>query len=234
MNPRIKPPVRILFVCSGNIMRSVIAESVFLARAGELLGEKATSFEVESSGLEAVENSAPHPDCVQALEFLGVPECGSTASRLSEDIIRRSDLVLTMTRQQCYQIAYRFPEFKNKLFALVEVNGAIETLLENRGITLDESDWQEVAGGLSRVELVEAIDCAASALVSALRKLLRPLPDVPMDLHELMTRFSPCFYQVSNIHDPIGGTTEETERCARQINAEVTRFLNGLLALALS
>jgi protein-tyrosine phosphatase len=187
--------MRILFVCSGNIMRSVIAESVFRARAEELLGNRASAFEAESSGLEAVENSAPHPDCVLALELLCVPECGSTASRLSEDIIKRSDLILTMTRQQCYQIAHRFPEFKRKFFALVEVNGAIETLLENRGITLDESDWQEVAGGLSHVELVEALNRVASALVSAPRELLRPLPDVPLDLRELMTRFSPCFYR---------------------------------------
>ncbi|MCJ7745648.1 MAG: low molecular weight phosphatase family protein, partial [Actinobacteria bacterium] len=91
--------MRILFVCSGNIMRSVIAESVLLARADELLGDRAPALEAESCGLAAIENSAPHPDCVRALELLGILQCGSTASRLSEETMESSDLVLTMTRQ---------------------------------------------------------------------------------------------------------------------------------------
>lgn len=215
-------------------MRSVIAESAFLARAGELLGDRASALEAESCGLEAVENSAPHPDCVQALELLGIPQCGSTASRLSEEIMDRCDLVLTMTRQQSYQMAHRFPEYKRRFFSLIEVNGAIETLLESRGIALEERDREEAAGGLSGVELCKALDGAVSALRETPRELLRPIPGVPLDVLELMMRFSPCFYQVSAIHDPIGGTVEETERCARQIDTEVTRFVRGMLLLALS
>ena len=215
-------------------MRSVIAESVFLARAGELLGDRAPALEAESGGLQAVENSVPHPDCVQALEFLGIPECGSTASRLSEEIMDRSDLVVTMTRQQSYQMAHRFPEHTSRFFSLIEVNGAIETLLESLGISLDERDLEEVAGGLSELELGKALNGAVSALREAPRELMRPIPGVPLDVRELMTRFSPCFYQVSAIHDPIGGTAEETERCARQIDTEVTRFVRGVILLALS
>jgi protein-tyrosine-phosphatase len=226
--------MRILFVCSGNIMRSVIAESVFLARAGEFLGDRARALEAESGGLHAVENSAPHPDCVQALELLEIPRCDSTASSISEEIIDRSDLVLTMTRQQSYQMAHRYPEYNGRLFSLIEVNGAIETLLESRGIALEEREWEEAADGLSDVELAEALDAAVSDLRETPRELLRPIPCVPMDVRELMTRFSPCFYQVSAIHDPIGGTAEETERCARLIDMEVTRLVRGMLLLALS
>lgn len=215
-------------------MRSVIAESVFLARAGELLGDRAPALEAESGGLAAIENSAPHPDCVQALELLGIPQCGSTASRLSEETMERSDLVVTMTRQQSYQMAHRFPEYTSRFFSLIEVNGAIETLLESCGIALGERDLEGVAGGLSEAELSEALDGAASALKGAPRELMRPLPGVLLDVRELMTLFTPCFYQVSAIHDPIGGTAEETEGCARQIDTEVTRFLHGMLALALS
>ena len=212
----------------------MIAESVFLARAGELLGDRAHSLEAESGGLQAVENSAPHPDCVQALELLGIPQCGSTASRLSEEIMERSDLVLTMTRQQCYQMAHKFPEYKRRCFALIEINGAIETILESRGTALEDRDWEKLARGLPDAELSEALDGAASALRDAPRELMRPIPGVPMNVRELMTLFSTCFYQVSGIHDPIGGTEEETERCARQIDTEVTRLLRGMLTLALS
>ena len=215
-------------------MRSVIAESVFLARAVELLGSRAPALEAESGGLEAVENSAPHPDCVQALALLGVPQCGSTASRLSEEITDSSDLVLTMTRPQCYQMAQRFPEYRNRFFSLIEANGVIEALLENRGIALEGQDQEVIAGGISELELGKALDRAVYALWEAPRESMRAIPGVPLDVRELMMRFSPCFYQVSAIHDPIGGTAEETERCARQIDTEVTRFVCGMLALSLS
>jgi protein-tyrosine-phosphatase len=225
--------MRTLFVCSGNIMRSVIAESVFLARAAELLGDRASTLEAESGGLEPVENSGPHPDCIKALELLGIPLCGSTASSLSGEVIDRSDLVLTMTRQQSYQMAHRFPEYKKRFFSLIEVNGAIETLLEERGVAFEERSPEDI-DRLTEVELVGMLDGAVSALRETPREALRPIPDVPLDVREFMTRFSPCFYQVSAIHDPIGGTAEETERCAHQIDTEVTRFVRGTLALALS
>ncbi|MCJ7653568.1 MAG: hypothetical protein MUO75_07700, partial [Actinobacteria bacterium] len=177
---------------------------------------------------------APHSECVRALEILGIPDNETTASRVSSELMKRSDLAITMTRQQCYQMAHKFPEYKRRCFAIIEINGAIETILESRGTALEDRDWEKLAIGLPDAELSEALDAAASALQGAPRELMRPIPGVPLDVRELMTLFSTCFYQVSGVHDPIGGTEEETERCARQIDTEVTRLLRGMLALALS
>lgn len=75
--------LNILFVCAGNIMRSVISECLLKARSEELLGESAVLLAAESCGLEAENDAAPHGDAIMALEYLGVPVLDTTADRKS-------------------------------------------------------------------------------------------------------------------------------------------------------
>lgn len=225
--------MRILFVCAGNIMRSVIAERVFETRAEEILGDSAAALEVESGGISAEDETAPHPDCLRALEKLGIEGRETTSTRTDDEQLQRCDLVLTMTRQQSYIMASDFPEHRGKIFSVIEINGAIETILDQMGASVGGDDWR-ASGGLSEPELGEAAARAVDILRSAPRERMRPLAGVPMTIRELMTMFTPCFNQVSGIHDPLGGTAEEVERCAKQIEREVTAFLKGLLTLAIT
>ncbi len=226
--------LNILFICAGNIMRSVISECLLLARASELLGPNACVITSESCGLEAEQDAPPHGDARMALEYLGVPMLDTAAARADEYHMRRCDLAVTMTRQQSYILANRFGEQMRKYFSMMEINGAIETLLELRGVSQGDRDWAAEARGLPREELARKLKGAAGALQSAERVLMRPLAGVPLNIVELLTLFSPCFHQVSGVHDPIGGTAEETYRCARLLDEQVTLLLNGLLALALT
>ena len=220
--------MRILFVCAGNICRSVIAECVAKERARQMLGGAACALEVESGGINAESDSAPHPECRRALELIDVPFSGTTSTLVDEGHMAAADLVITMTRQQCYVLASRFPEHRRKCFSLIEMNGAIETLLSGRE---REGETRGRPGALPEADVRRLLDSAVDSLHGASRELMRPLAGVPMDVRELMTLFSPCFYQVSGIHDPLGGTEDEIERCASQIDREVTAILEGLLAL---
>lgn len=224
--------LNILFVCAGNIMRSVISECLLKARSEELLGESAVLLAAESCGLEAENDAAPHGDAMMALEYLGVPVLNTTASRADEEHMRRCDIAVTMTRQQSYILASRFPEQMRKYFSMMEINGAIETLLEWRGTSLEARDWVEAARSLPPEGLGRGLKLAAEALQNAMRELMRPLAGVPLNIVELLTLFSPCFHQVSAVHDPIGGGPEETYKCARILDEQVTLMLCGLLALA--
>lgn len=224
--------LNILFICSGNIMRSVISECLLRARSAELLEQSEALFSAESCGLEAQPDAPPHDDALEALAHLGVPACGTGASRADDEHLRRCDLAVTMTRQQEYVLASRFPEHKRKYFSLIELNGAIGTLLLWRETSLEGRDWVSEAGRLPTAELATGLTLAASALAAAPRELLFPLPGAELSIYELLTRFSPCFHQASGIHDPIGGAAEEKFKCASLIDTEVTRLLYGLLALA--
>lgn len=226
--------LNLLFICSGNIMRSVISECVLRGRAAEMLGDIDGLMAAESCGLEAKPDAPPHDEALRAVEYLGVPLCETGASPTDSERLERCDLAVTMTRQQLYVLASRFPDLKQKYFSLIELNGAIETLLELCGTGLDGRDWAVEARRLVPAELGKALKESVAEITSAQRELLWPLPGVKLNISELLTLFSPCFHQVSGVHDPLGGTPEETLRCARLLDTEVTRLLRGLLALACS
>ena len=226
--------MRILFVCAGNIVRSVIAECVLQARSVEILGGRREVFTCESGGLSAEAGSPPHPRTLHALDSIDVPALETVAAPVDERQMRRADLALTMTHQQCSILANRFLEFKDKCFTLIGANGAVETILEDNGLWMSEHEAAVAARTLPAAELERGLALAAAALRDSRRELLRPLKGVPLDIRDLMTLFPSCYHQVSGIHDPLGGPVEETEECARQIEREVTELLYGLLALATS
>lgn len=222
--------MKILFVCTGNICRSVIAEEVFRFRAKEILGERDSLFEVESSGLDAETGEPPNPECLEALGKIGISPGEHHSRMLNLEQISDSDLVVTMTRQQSYVMASRFPEHKSRFFSLIELNGAIETL---SGAPVKPPDVAALRGS-PQEELRRSLASAAGIVRSASRIEMRPIAGVPLSITELMTRFSTCFNQVSGVHDPIGGTAREYYRCAVQLKDEVTDLVHGLLNLALS
>lgn len=229
--------MKILFVCAGNLLRSVISECVFSDRARELLGDASSVFEVESSGLEAKSGetgSYPHPDSLRALACIGLPDHDVTPTKTDEEHMRRSDLAITMTRQQCYVMANRFPDYKHKCFSLLEVNGALWTMTDGGQPGIDDGGLETLAAGVAPRDLSAGLERVAASLTSTPRELFMPLEGVKLNVLELMTLFAPCFYQVSGVHDPMGGTEEELERCARQLDREVTRLLRRLVALALT
>lgn len=213
-------------------MRSYIAECVLFERAAERLGESCHVLEADSCGVEASDGMRPHPLAVWSLGLLGVAPRAVHATRVSGGIMESSDLVISMTRQQCYQLASAFAEQRTKCFSLIEINGAIETLLEN---SPPSPGTEEAAAGLLSLppaELESSLRAAVAKLTGAPRDRLRPLPGVRLGVRELMMLFPTCFNQVSNIHDPLGGTEDEVAGCARLIGAEVTALVDGLLELA--
>lgn len=224
--------MRLLFICAGNIMRSVMAECVLEARASELLGGAAEVMTSESCGLKAEAGSPPHPEALKALEELGIPARDVVSSLADETMMERADLALTMTRQQCYVLASRFPAEKGKCYSLVEVNGALEMLLEERGLSLAGEDWPSRARAMDPAELSARLAEVVRSIRDIPRESVRQIPGMVMDVRELMTKFAPCFYQASGIHDPLSGTDEDMVRCAELVDREVTALVNGLLALA--
>lgn len=226
--------MKFLFVCAGNTCRSVVAECVLVARAKQILGDNREIISADSCGLSVQENAPPHADCVAALDHLGIPLLEISASSITEDHLRSCDLALTMTRQQSYLLANRHTAYTGKCFSIIEANGAIETLLDERRTSIETRNWAREARNLAADHLDRALIRAAETLAGSSRALLRPLAGVPMGIREVLTLFPTCFHQVSGIHDPVGGAPDEIKTCASQIDSEVTLLLNGLLALALS
>src|SRR5690349_3993471 len=79
----------VLFVCKANRGRSVMSQALFERAAGG-------RHRAISAGSEAVAESGPHPEVVEAMRELGVDVGAQRPQRLTTDLAAQADAVITM------------------------------------------------------------------------------------------------------------------------------------------
>jgi protein-tyrosine phosphatase len=94
--------VNVLFVCSGNICRSPMAEAC-LRRA--LAGE---SVAVASAGTLGIEGAPAAPEAVRALEEIGIDLSDHRSQGVTRDLLERASIVVTMERAHLLDLLQRF------------------------------------------------------------------------------------------------------------------------------
>jgi protein-tyrosine-phosphatase len=117
---RTRDPFRVLFVCTGNICRSALAERLGRAFLEEILGHEATLIHLESAGVRAVVGSKMDRDTALVLEGLGGDAAGFRARQFEPEIVTHADLVLTMTRDHRRLVLERAPKALSRTFTLRE------------------------------------------------------------------------------------------------------------------
>jgi glycine hydroxymethyltransferase len=132
----------VLFVCTGNICRSPIAEGLFL----RLLGNR-KDIEVVSAGVHAVRGQPPSLYAVQVCEEEGVDVSGVRSQPLTRMLVDQATHIFAMTGAHLETIQTLFPQGSEKSFLIRE--------FEEPGTTV----WRDVPDpiGLGR-EVYE--DCA--------------------------------------------------------------------------
>ncbi len=133
-----RPLVRLLFVCTGNICRSPVAERLTLARASSALAEspELSNVEVLSAGVQAAPGADMDPRSAKALEALGGDPVGFRAQRLTPDLAASADLVLTMTREHRQAVLGLNPRGLRRTFTLAEAADLLRlTDLAGLGLT---------------------------------------------------------------------------------------------------
>jgi protein-tyrosine phosphatase len=108
--------VRVLYVCTGNVCRSPLAERFTLSELGSL----APGAVVESAGLEAQEGAAMDPLAEGELARLGGDPAGFRSRPFTPELAESADLVLTMTRTQRTEVLESVPRGLRKTFTLLE------------------------------------------------------------------------------------------------------------------
>ena len=107
----------ILFVCTGNSCRSIMAEGL-LKKALKGLGKG--NFEVSSAGTGARDGFTPTFETIEVMKEEGVDVSGYKSKRLTDELINEADLILVMEAAHKEDIAIRVPEAAPKTYLLKE------------------------------------------------------------------------------------------------------------------
>ena len=110
----------VLFVCTGNICRSPIAELLARALFDQHLGAHAEAFAVASAGTWGHEGSRMEPEALAALAARGIDGDGFRARELTHAMVRDADLILTATREHSVAAAALDPDAYDRIFLLTE------------------------------------------------------------------------------------------------------------------
>src|SRR4051812_20505295 len=129
----------ILFVCTGNICRSPMAEGLFRhATKGR------NEFKVLSAGVGAVEGLAPSEYAVKALRELGIDISRQRSRMLSGEIVNQADYIFGMTHSHVDAITMLYPQAAEKTFLLREFDETLDSY---------ENDISDPIGGSYEVYL---------------------------------------------------------------------------------
>src|SRR5262249_46000899 len=100
----------ILFVCTGNIIRSAFAAELLRSRS---LGR--ADFRIRAAGLNATDGPA-HPTAVQCARRFGVDLSPHRTHRLDLSDIEGADVLLAMEIDHVVEINRRFPGHRHKVY----------------------------------------------------------------------------------------------------------------------
>ena len=111
--------LHVLFVCTGNICRSPLAERLATAYASSLEWD---GFRASSAGTRAVGDHPVHSDAARVLEDLGGDPSDFAARQITPKIASDADLVLTMTTRHRDAVLELAPRQLRRTFTLTEAS----------------------------------------------------------------------------------------------------------------
>src|SRR5262245_23849147 len=111
-----------LFVCTGNICRSPMAEGLFRHATGGR-----SDYRAISAGLGAMDGQPPSLHAVEAMKEIGADISKQRSRMLTADLVKQADLILGMTHSHVDTVTLLYPHAAEKTFLLREFDDTLDT-----------------------------------------------------------------------------------------------------------
>lgn len=119
----------ILFVCTGNICRSPMAEGVARFMIEERYPMGRTRIDVSSCGVAAVDGNPPTAEAVAAVRGMGIDISGHRAMTIDHATVAAADLVLVMEQKHRVAVEALARKSLTGVFLLLEAGRAGNALI---------------------------------------------------------------------------------------------------------
>src|SRR5207245_5736140 len=162
----------ILFVCTGNVCRSPMAEGIFR----QVVKDRG-DYRVMSAGMEAMEGQPPRPYAVQAVRELGIDISGQRSRMLTPELVQQADFIFGMTHSHIDTVMLLYPHAAEKTFLLREFDETLD---------LFEKDISDPIGG-SYETYLNCRDQIEQGIASLLRFLEQGEAPGGLPVHKVAT-----------------------------------------------
>ncbi|MFH1067771.1 MAG: ribose 5-phosphate isomerase B [bacterium] len=149
---------RILFICTGNVCRSPMAEGLFR----DLVKER-KDMEASSSGVCAMQGQAPSEYAIAVMKEIGLDISGFRSKSVTRDLVDKSDYIIVMTSGHLDTLLMNYPFATDKVFLLRQFQ---------KDVRFSERDVQDPIG-LSRESYIRCRDQIRQALPALLDFILQ-------------------------------------------------------------
>ena len=112
--------MKIMFVCTGNICRSAMAEAMLKKMLEE---NKKENIEVYSCGISADDGDAPTQNAIDVMNEYEIDLKKHRATNIRYSNIEKMDIILCATLSHKMFVIRLYPELKDKIFTLKEYVG---------------------------------------------------------------------------------------------------------------
>lgn len=110
--------MKVMFICTGNICRSAMAEGMF-----RKMTENMNDIEVYSCGIYAETGDYATYNAVEAAKEYNTDISSHRATNIRESKIEEMDLILCATISHKQSVLYLYPDLKGKVFTMKEYAG---------------------------------------------------------------------------------------------------------------
>lgn len=109
--------MKIMFICTGNICRSAMAEWMMKDKLNK---NNINNIEIFSSGIYAQNGDTPTYEAIETMRENNIDLKQHRATNTTNSNINEMDLIFGMTQSHKNELAYLYPNLKDKIFTLKE------------------------------------------------------------------------------------------------------------------